>query len=319
MEALEVLQRGALTTVQDKGRYGYQQYGVSISGAMDKFALRVANLLVGNDDGEAALEITLLGPKLKFLKDLKIAITGGNLQPLVNGKPIAMWHALDVTAGDILSFGAPKSGCRAYLAMYGGLDIPLTMGSRSTHVLANLGGLGRPLNKGDVLKVKDATGCRFYLKQNYRFPSDQIPVYKKDWLVRVIDGPQADYFTQQGIETFLSSEYEITPQSNRMGYRLKGPKIEHKIGADIITDATPPGSVQVPGDGMPIVLLADAQSTGGYSKIGAVISRDQDLLAQAKPGDKIKFQRIDVVESQKLYCEMEDIIRKIKREALVSQ
>jgi antagonist of KipI len=157
------------------------------------------------------------------------------------------------------------------------------------------------------------------LNQNYRFPAEQIPVYKKEWRVRIIDGPQIDYFTDQGIETFLSGEYEITPQSNRMGYRLKGPEIEHKTGADIITDATPPGSVQVPGNGMPIVLLADAQSTGGYSKIGAVISQDQDLLAQAKPGEKIKFQRIDFAESQNLYRESEEKIQKIKREALVSR
>jgi antagonist of KipI len=145
VKAFEVLQRGALTTIQDRGRYGYQQYGVSISGAMDKFALRVANLLVGNDDGEAALEITVLGPRLKFLADLKIAVTGGNLQPKVNGNPIAMWQAVNVEGGDILSFGTPKSGCRGYLALHGGIDIPLIMGSRSTHVLAGLGGLGRPL------------------------------------------------------------------------------------------------------------------------------------------------------------------------------
>lgn len=319
MEALEVLQPGSLTTIQDKGRYGYQQYGVSVSGAMDKFALRVANVLAGNDDGEAALEITFMGPELKFLSDLKIAITGADVSPSVNGKQMPMWQSFDVNAGEVVSFGIPESGCRAYLALSGGIDVPLTMGSRSTHLLSNLGGLGRSLVKGDVLNVKDIGWGRFLLNPHYRFPSDQIPEYTENWVVRAISGPQADYFTRMGIETFFSSEYEITPHANRVGYRLKGPEIEHKTGPDIITDATPPGSIQIPGDGMPIVLLTDAQTTGGYAKIGVVISPDQDCLAQAKPGDRVKFERINIVKSQKLYYEIETKFQKIKREASVSR
>jgi biotin-dependent carboxylase-like uncharacterized protein len=319
VKALEVLQPGSLTTIQDKGRYGYQQYGVSVSGAMDKFALRTANVLTGNDDGEAALEITFMGPELKFLSDLKIALTGAEISPSVNGKPMPMWQSFDVTAGDELSFRAPVSGCRAYMALSGGIDIPLTMGSRSTHVVSKLGGLGRSLMKGDILRVNDISRSRFLPNPAYRFPSDRIPKYTEDWTVRVIAGPQADYFTHRGLETFYSSEYEITPQANRVGYRLKGPEIEHKTGPDIITDATPPGSVQIPGDGMPIVLLTDAQTTGGYAKIGVVISEDQDRLAQAKPGDRVKFQRISVITSQKLYDVNEATFQRIRREALVSR
>jgi len=318
VEVLEVLQPGALTTIQDRGRYGYQQYGVSVSGAMDKFSLRVANLLVGNDGGAAALEITVIGPKLKFLRELQIAITGGDLSPQINAVQAPMWQALDLKGGDVLSFGPPKSGCRAYLAISGGIDIPLIMGSHSTHLLSKLGGLGRALAKGDVLEVKESKASCFRLNPAYRFPPDLIPVYGKEWMVRVVPGPQSDYFTHRGIETFLTSEYEITPQADRMGYRLKGPKIKHKLGADILTDATPPGSVQVPGDGMPIILLTDGQTTGGYSKIAVVITIDQDRLGQAKPGDKVRFQKISVVQAQRVLKEQEDQIQKIKRAALLA-
>ena len=313
MKAFEVIQRGALATIQDMGRYGYQQYGVSISGAIDKFAFRIANILVGNEDEEAVLEMTLLGPKLKFLTDLKISITGANLQPSVNKKPIEMWKTLDVKQGDILSFGSTRNGCRAYLALRGGIDMPMMMNSRSTHLLAELGGLGRPLIKGDVICVKNIDDNGSSIKSNRRLPSHTIPEYKKEWDIRIIVGPQIDYFTTQGIKTFFESEYEVTNQSNRMGYRLTSPRIEHKKGADVITEATPPGSIQVPGNGMPIVLLSDAMPTGGYPKIGVVITKDLNCFAQAKPGDKIRFNRISVIKSHKIYFEEEEIIQEIKR------
>jgi antagonist of KipI len=312
MLAFEVLLPGAFTTVQDLGRYGYQKYGVSISGAMDRFALRVANLLVGNEEGEAAVEATVIGPKLKALGKVRMAITGADLSPEIDGKPAPMWRALHVSEGSILSFGAPKSGCRAYLAVSGGIDFPVIMGSRSIHTRSNLGGEGRALAKGDVIKIRDS-GARNQGSGAYQLPEDLVPVYGRQWKVRVVPGPQNDYFTRRGIETFLSGEYEITPQADRMGYRLKGPKIEHKAGADILTDATPPGSIQVPGDGMPIVLLADGQTTGGYSKIATVISVDQDLLGQARPGDKVRFQRVTITEAHRLLEEMEGKMVEIRR------
>jgi antagonist of KipI len=312
MEALEVLQPGAFTTVQDLGRYGYQKYGVSISGAMDRFALRVANLLAGNEEREAALEATVVGPKLRALRNLRVAFSGADLSAQVNGKPAPMWSALEIGKGEVISFGYPKSGCRTYLALHGGIDFPVVMGSRSVHTRSKLGGEGRALIKGDVLGVKEPERSMAEERTFPVLPVDQVPVYGKAWEVRVVFGPQGDYFTGKGIETFLNSEYTITPQSDRMGYRLKGPKIEHRAGPDILTDATPPGSIQVPGDGMPIVLLADGQTTGGYSKIAVVTSVDQDLLAQAKPGDKVRFRRVTVVEAHRLLGEMENKIREIK-------
>lgn len=312
MRALEVIQPGAFTTVQDLGRYGYQKYGVSISGAMDRFALRAANLLVGNEEGEAAVEATIVGPKLKALENMRMAITGADLSPEIDGKPAPMWTALDVPEGRTLSFRVPRSGCRAYLAVGGGVDFPVVMGSRSIHTRSNLGGSGRALAKGDFIPIKDSR-VRNHGPGACRLPEDLVPVYGRHWKIRAVMGPQNDYFTQRGIETFLGSDYEITPQADRMGYRLKGPKIEHKGGPDILTDATPPGSVQVPGDGMPIVLLADGQTTGGYSKIATVISVDQDLLAQARPGDKVRFQRVTIFEAHRLLDQVEKKIKEIRR------
>jgi len=311
MNAFEVIQPGAFTTVQDLGRYGYQKYGVSISGAMDRFALRVANLLAGNDEGEAAVEATIIGPRLKSRGKIRVAITGADLSPEIDGKPAALWRILNVPEGSLLSFGGAKSGCRAYLAVSGGIDFPLVMGSRSIHTRSNLGGNGRALAKGDIIDCRDP-GNRIQESGTCQLPEDLVPVYGRQWKVRVVLGPQNDYFTRKGIETFLNSEYEITSQADRMGYRLRGPKIEHKNGPDILTDATPPGSIQVPGDGMPIILLADGQTTGGYSKVAAVVSVDQDLLAQARPGDKVRFQRITIMEAHRLLAEMEKKMMEIR-------
>jgi antagonist of KipI len=279
---------------------------------MDRFALRVANLLVGNKEGEAAVEATIIGPKLKALGKVRMAITGADLSPEIGGKPLPRWRTLDIPEGGILAFGAPKNGCRAYLAVSGGIDFPVVMGSRSIHTRSNLGGEGRALAKGDVIKIRDS-GIRNQGSGVCRLPEDLVPVYRRQWKIRVVLGPQNDYFSRRGIETFLNSEYDITPQADRMGYRLNGPRIEHKAGADILTDATPPGSIQVPGDGMPIVLLADGQTTGGYSKIATVISVDQDLLAQARPGDTVRFQRVTILEAHRFLWEMEERIQKIKK------
>jgi antagonist of KipI len=318
MRAFEVISPGAFTTVQDLGRYGYQKYGVSICGAMDRFALRVGNLLVGNEEAEAAIEATVIGPKLKVLDRMRVAFTGADLSPEVEGKPAPLWHALDVGEGSVLSFGAARSGCRAYLAVSGGIDFPVVMGSRSVHTRSNLGGSGRALAKGDVIPIKE-TGIRnqesgpgVRESGSRQLPEGFVPVYGRQWNVRVVLGPQDDYFTPKGVETFLDSEYRITPQADRMGYRLRGPKIEHKSGPDILTDATPPGSIQVPGDGMPIVLLADGQTSGGYSKIATVISVDLDLLAQARPGDRVRFQRVTLTEAHRLLKAMEKKMRALK-------
>jgi antagonist of KipI len=310
VEVFEVVQPGLLTTVQDKGRYGYQQYGMPVSGAMDSYALMVANLLVGNSEGDACLEITVLGPRLRILGDTLIAITGADLSPALNNNPLPMWEAVKVCYGDTISFGYPKRGCRSYLAVAGGIDVPEVMGSRSTYIKSRLGGLeGRSLRPVDRLR-SGATRVAFSAR---KLPSQYIFEYTAENELRVILGPQDDYFTERGIQTFLHSEYRISVQADRMGYRLEGPPIEHKAGADIVSDGVPPGAVQVPGDGLPIILLADRQTTGGYVKIATVSTIDLTKLAQAKPGDRVRFLRVTEEESYQLLIEYDRIIDALKQ------
>ncbi|UAL47392.1 biotin-dependent carboxyltransferase family protein [Sutcliffiella horikoshii] len=294
----QVMKPGLLTTVQDLGRTGYQEFGMVVAGAMDNYALQIGNLLVGNDKGEAALEVTIMGPELKALEDVVIAISGGNLSPKVNGKQAPMWKSFRVKKGELIEFGRPVEGARAYICVEGGFDVPVMMGSKSTYLKAQIGGFqGRALEKDDVLygepSNEAATGRSIH--------PDEIPSYKKEIEIRVCLGPHLDAFHESSVETFLSSSYEVTPQSDRMGYRLKGPKIEHKTSADIISEAIPLGGIQVPADGSPILLMADRQTTGGYTRIATVISYDIPLLAQAQPGTSIQFREVSVEEAQKLY------------------
>jgi len=288
MQLLELLQPGAMTTVQDLGRFGYQQYGVPSSGAMDSYAYRIGNLLVGNDEGAPSLEITLFGCRLRFLQDAAIAITGADLAPTLNGAPAPMWQTVSVNLGDTLAFPRLKSGCRAYLAVAGGIDVPRVMDSASTYIRAGIGGFhGRALRAGDILACNPQPSPR-----KVTLPLQYLPSYVNQLELRVTIGPQDDYFTSEGIHTFLNSTYTVSAQADRMGYRLEGPKIQHKGKADIISDGIPLGAVQVPGDGLPIILFADRQTTGGYTKIATVISADISSLAQARPGDTVTFRRV---------------------------
>lgn len=309
MEVFEVIQPGFLTTVQDKGRHGYQQYGVPVSGAMDTYALLAANLLVGNSGGEACLEITVVGPRLRVLDEIAIAITGADLSPSLNNNPLPMWQVVAVCSGDTISFGQPRSGCRSYLAVAGGIDVPLIMGSRATYLRSRLGGLkGRPLHSGDRLhsgKARTEIAMRL-------LPPQYVPEYQTENELRAVLGPQDDYFTENGIRTFLGSEYTISLQADRMGYRLEGPPIEHRAGADIVSDGIPAGAVQVPGDGLPIILLADRQTTGGYVKIATVSSVDLPKLAQAQPGERVRFLPVTEEEAYHLLREYEQTIDSLK-------
>lgn len=293
MKAIEVIDGGMLTTVQDLGRYGYQRYGVPTSGALDRFSLRAANRLVGNADDSAGLEVTLVGPRLTFLVPATIALTGANLTARLDGRPVPRWQSVLVDAGAVLSFGQPRDGLRAYLAVAGGIDVPVVLGSRSTYTRSKLGGVaGRPLKAGDILHL---CGDRpVLLGGALRMPEASRPVYGHAQGLRVVLGPQADRFTPRGIDTFLSSSYTVAPQSDRMGYRLTGPAIEHLRGPDIVSDGTPFGAVQVAGDGVPIVLFADRGTAGGYTKIATVIGPDLPRLAQAAPGDTITFARVEL-------------------------
>lgn len=288
---LQIIQPGMLTAVQDKGRFGYQRFGMPVAGAMDAFALRAANLLVGNPDGAAALESTVLGPRIKFLAATRIAITGAAVAPLLDDQPVPMWQSVAAPQDAVLTFRRPQDGMRAYLAVAGGIDVPLVMGSRSTYTKAAIGGLdGRQLKAGDTLSAfrtsPESTPA------HRRTPPDAIPAYGNEQTLRVILGPQHSAFTQRGIDTFLNSTYAVSIYSDRMGYRLDGPAIEHKDGADVISDGTPMGAVQVPGDGKPIVLLADRGTTGGYTKIAAIITADLSKIAQSMPGSALKFRAV---------------------------
>lgn len=308
--AIEVLEPGLLTTIQDLGRYGFQRYGIPPAGAVDSYALRIGNLLLGNEEGEAGLEVTLIGPTLRFEEDCWIAITGADLGARINDMDAPLWETIPVTRGDILSFAAerPKKGMRAYITVAGGIDIPPILGSKSTYLRATLGGVeGRALRQGDRLNIKPRES------HHRRLPHEYIPQYKLK-SIRVILGPNEDHFTSEGIRTFFSSEYQVLPESDRMALRLKGPKIEHKKGADIISEPVCTGAIQVPGNGQPIVLLTDRQTTGGYAKIGVVISADLPRLAQAQPGDMVSFEECSLEMAYQLLHDVEKRISQIKEQ-----
>ena len=302
-----------LTTVQDLGRYGYERYGVPVSGAMDQFALRAANLLVGNPPHAAALEITLAGPTLRATDKCLIAVTGADLSLRVNDWEMPPWMAIFVRQGWTITFGDRKSGCRAYLAVAGGIDVMPIMGSRSTYLSGGFGGVeGRALRQGDVIPVGVVP---FHLPERAgrSFPSNLVPDYSDAPEIHVVLGPQDDYFTDEGMATFLSGEYQVGPTSDRMGYRLQGPEIAHKGRADIISDGIPLGAVQVPANRQPIVMMADRQTTGGYPKIATVISADVPLLAQCLPGQStVRFEAIGVEEAQSRYRRMMKALEEVR-------
>jgi biotin-dependent carboxylase-like uncharacterized protein len=286
MKAFEVLHPGVHTTIQDLGRPGFMRYGIPASGVADRFSARVANLLVGNAPGAALLEITLFRLELLALNDLTIAVTGGNLSPMVNGNPLSMWQTFAILKGDRVAFRARKQGFRAYLAVQGGFFGQEFLGSRSVFVR---GMMGNMLKAGETLET-ESTAVKPTSPKS--LAKDMIPPFPANNFLRVILGPQEDRFTQKGIETFLSSEYRVSPQSDRMGYRLQGPTIEHSRGADIISEPIARGAIQVPGDGLPILLLWDAQVSGGYTKIANVISADLDRVAHVMPGESLHFQAV---------------------------
>jgi biotin-dependent carboxylase-like uncharacterized protein len=308
---LDELRCKLIEWIQDCGRYNYQKFGMPAAGAMDLYSLKVANILVGNNEEEACFEITLIGPELKFEGSTVISITGGNMSPMINGQMVDMWVPVKISDGDVLSFGPVKSGCRSYIAGAGGIDVPVLMGSKSTYVRGKIGGF-----EGRTLKVRDEIKTGEYKNEfpynPVKLPDCFTPVYKSNINVRVVMGPQDDYFTQDGIDTFLNSEYKVTNKADRMGYRLSGSKIAHKNGADIISDGIMIGSIQVPGDGAPIIMMVDRQTTGGYTKIATVITLDINYISQLKPGDSVTFQSITIEEAQKIYKEYMDSFSQIK-------
>ena len=283
MASLLVVRPGMLTTVQDLGRWGCQNSGVPVAGPMDAYSHRLANRLVGNPDAAAALEITLLGPELEADADVVCAVTGGGFALAVDGQGVEMDRPFTVPAGGRLRFGARVSGTRATLAVRGGFELPLIFGSRATSVVCRMGPVeGRALVAGDRLPVGGtATGAQP--------PGTPLALPVGGARLRVVMGPHDAAFTDAAIDALLHARFVVTPHSNRMGYRLEGPALAHRGPAEILSDATPVGSLQVPASGQPIMLMADRQTTGGYPKIATVITADLPLAGQLAPGDWIEF------------------------------
>ena len=329
MQLFKVVSPGLFTTVQDKGRYGYLRYGVPINGAMDSFAAQSANLLVGNHEDAAVLECTVAGPTFVVLDQADVAVTGADMEVTVNGRTMANWSSFRVKTGDVLAIGQARSGCRGYLAVTGGIEVPRVFGSRSCYVGAGIGGFqGRPLQKEDRL----ARGIGPLLPAPRRLPEELVPQYSDRIVLRAIPGPQDDFF-DEGLATFFAAEFEVSHEANRTGYRLTGPTIPMKPGKPpgIISEASVPGGVQIPPNGQPIILLAE-QTVGGYAKIATIISSDLHLIGQAIPGSTIRFRRIDLpgacelrrkrqrlVEAIKALLELTDDIRGLQRECAAEE
>jgi antagonist of KipI len=305
---ISVIQPGSFTTVQDLGRVGYQSLGVPESGAMDQFALRCANILVGNPEYYAGIEITLFGPELEFHHDQIISITGADLGPMIDGEAVLSWSTLRVNSGQKLAFKGPsKNGIRCYVAFTGGIDggvVKEVLGSRSTYVQGNLGGYGgRALQAGDVLHIGVSSDVVVKDKS-----LKEIPKYPDETTLRIVLGPQDDRFEKESIRTLSEKVYTASVNSDRMGYRLEGERLWHLGKADVISDGNVFGVIQVPADGLPIILCADRGTTGGYAKIGTVITADRSKIAQLVPGGKLGFEIISLEKALKEYEKQEDIL-----------
>lgn len=324
--SVTVLKPGLLSTIQDSGRKGYGKLGIVVSGAMDTFSLKLANILVGNDINEACIEITVLGPKLKISKDSLIAITGGDLSPKLNGMNIENNKPIYIKKDSILSFGAAIKGCRSYIALAGGFDVSKVLGSRSTYIRGNIGGIdGRNLIKGDVINIRERTASSdkiinsllkyrekdgfieagWYVKNiiNYNF---------KNQVIRVFEDQQYDLVERNSLYKFYKSLYVISQSSDRMGYRLKGSRIKFREKIEMISGEVSLGTIQIPPDGNPIILLADRQTAGGYPKIAHVIAADIPVLAQLQPSSTISFKKVTLREAEKINYDNYKYLNEIK-------
>ena len=302
MNLFRVIKPGLFTTIQDLGRFGYQKDGIVVGGAMDQFAVQIGNSLLGNKANTAVIEITMLGPELEILNDCIICITGADLSVTIDSEPVKMWKSIHVKKNQVISFGTRKSGMRAYLCVQNGINVNELLGSRSTYTRGNFGGFqGRSLQVDDVLEGIDLALKTEFL--NLSVSEEFIPKYDINKQIRVVVGPEFDSFTDESIKDFFNSSFIIGNSSDRMGYKLEGTTLKHKKKADIVSDAINIGTIQVPKDGQPIILMSDRQTTGGYTRIGNVISCDLPLIAQRIPGQKITFEKISVETSQKILRE----------------
>lgn len=309
MDMFRVLRPGSLTTVQDLGRYGFQRFGIPVSGALDRFAFSVANLLVGNPETAAALEVTFTGPKLEVLSEGLVAVTGADVPVAVNGRHQHLWESFPVKNGDVISVRTARAGVRAYVAVGGGIDVPEVMGSRSTCLRGGFGGgTGRALVRGDTVKR-----CPQRVPGVIRsLPASFKPTFHKEITLRVVPGPQDDWF-DKGLDLFFKAPFTVTADADRTGYRLNGPTVPFAadVPTSIISEPSLAGSVQVPPDGKPIILLVEL-TVGGYAKIATVITPDLGLVAQARPGDQLRFSRITLDEAFLAHLEYRDMLQTMR-------
>lgn len=313
VNVFEVLAPGIVSTVQDLGRFGGARYGVATSGALDGFALRAGNLLVGNDESAAAVETTLMGLRIKVLRDALVAVTGGDLQPRTANGPLPMWRSHLLREGEVLVFAGPACGLRAYLAVAGGIQVAPVLGSRSTNLTSGFGGFeGRALRQGDILAAAPAPDP--LRGADRAFPPEALPVYASPWRLRIVWGPQDDHFSEEGRQTFVAAAFTVSPDSDRTGIRLKGPAVGRRPGLEesIISEGILSGAIQVPGDGQPIIILGETAS-GGYRKIATVISADLPLLGQITPGDEVRFEAVSMEAAVRALREVEAKIADFKR------
>lgn len=319
--SIKVLHPGLLTTIQDLGRFGSQKFGVIVSGAMDPISLRIANLLVGNDEGEGALEITLLGTTLQFDTDELVAITGGDLQPTIDGETAPMWRPVLIRKGSVLQFKSAIKGCRSYVAFAGGIVVPEVMGSKSTYLRAAIGGLqGRALQKGDVLDSGDFNPLsQAFVHQlekmtshfNWSVDYTEFLSFDKTQTIRVLHGAEFERFDIESQQAFFSKPYKLTTQADRMGYRLDGEPLSLSEKFELLSEGVTYGTIQVPSNGQPIILMVDRQTTGGYPKIGQVISVDLPCLAQMQPNSNIQFKKVSLEQAEVELIKQEQLLRKL--------
>jgi antagonist of KipI len=304
---LRVHKPGILSTLQDLGRAGYQRLGISPGGAMDAFALRLANRLVGNPEGSVGLEITLAGVELEVLRDCEVAITGADLGAHLDSKPLECWANSFARAGQHLVLSKRRRGARAYLGVAGGFAADRVLGSGSTDLRNGWGGLqGRKLQRGDMLSVQSAveTGRR-----TLRGAHPEVSIeYRSPFLLRVLEGPQAGMFSREDRRRFMAEEFRIGANSNRMGYRLEGPRLSVPA-REMISDAIPMGAIQVLPNGEPLLLMADRQTVGGYPKIAVLISADLPKAAQLCPGQRVRFQEVSLDDAHQALVQQQERFR----------
>ena len=324
--SITVLKPGMLSTLQDGGRYGFQHLGVPVSGAMDFFSHRIANILADNKTDESTLEITLRGPRLRFEDDALIALCGADLSPTIDGIQAPEGKAVRVRAGAVLDFGDSVAGCRAYLAIHGGFDVPVVLGSRSTYDSARIGGLdGRALRRGDVLSPGNAKSAAYpglaralaASKRSFAAPKWAVNQHieklgRSLQIVRVLAGRHWDAFPAAARDALITQEFRVASDSNRMGCRLEGSRVVAGGPEEILSEAVTFGTIQIPPSGKPIVLMADRQTVGGYPKIAEVATVDLHLMAQLRPGERLRFELVSLALAQALWLKREQEIITIR-------